>query len=237
MYIANATGCSSIWGGSSPSTPYTVNDEGHGPAWANSLFEDNAEYGYGMFLGVTARRERLADIMKKFAEADLPAAWGLKEAAAEWLEGKDNAEASKAAAAKLVPALEKAVAECGSCGCEFDALYKEALKDKDMLVKKSFWMFGGDGWAYDIGFGGVDHVLASGEDVNVHGLRHRGVFQHRRPGLQGHPDRLRRPVRRGRQGDQEEGSRRHRHELRLCLRGADCHGRRYEPDPEGHPGG
>ena len=167
MYIANATGCSSIWGGSSPSTPYTVNKDGHGPAWANSLFEDNAEYGYGMFLGVTARRNRMADIMKKFAEADLPEEWGLKAAAAEWLEGKDDAEKSKAAAAKVVPALEKAVEACGSCGCDFDSLYKEALKNKDMLVKKSFWMFGGDGWAYDIGFGGVDHVLASGEDVNV----------------------------------------------------------------------
>ena len=167
MYIANATGCSSIWGGSSPSTPYTVNKDGHGPAWANSLFEDNAEYGYGMFLGVTARRNRMADIMKKFAEADLPEEWGLKAAAAEWLEGKDDAEKSKAAAAKVVPALEKAVEVCGSCGCDFDGLYKEALKNKDMLVKKSFWMFGGDGWAYDIGFGGVDHVLASGEDVNV----------------------------------------------------------------------
>ena len=167
MYIANATGCSSIWGGSSPSTPYTVNEEGHGPAWANSLFEDNAEYGYGMFLGVKARRNRLADIMQKFADADLPAEWGLKEAAQEWLAGKDDAEASKAAAAKVVPALEKAVEACGDCGCEFDALYKEALKNADMLVKKSFWIFGGDGWAYDIGFGGVDHVLASGEDVNV----------------------------------------------------------------------
>ena len=167
MYIANATGCSSIWGGSSPSTPYTVNQDGHGPAWANSLFEDNAEYGYGMFLGVTARRNRLADILKTFAEADLPAEWGLKEAAAEWLAGKDDAEASKAAAPKVVAALEKADAASGSCGCEFDALYKEALKNADMLVKKSFWMFGGDGWAYDIGFGGVDHVLASGEDVNV----------------------------------------------------------------------
>ena len=167
MYIANATGCSSIWGGSSPSTPYTVNQDGHGPAWANSLFEDNAEYGYGMFLGVTARRNRLADILKTFAEADLPAEWGLKEAAAEWLAGKDDAEASKAAAPMVVAALEKADAACGSCGCEFDALYKEALKNADMLVKKSFWMFGGDGWAYDIGFGGVDHVLASGEDVNV----------------------------------------------------------------------
>ena len=167
MYIANATGCSSIWGGSSPSTPYTVNKEGKGPAWANSLFEDNAEYGYGMFLGVKARRNRLADIMNRFAQADLPAEWGLKEAAQEWLDGKDNPEASKVAAQKVVPALEKAIAACGKCGCEFDELYREALKNADMLIKKSFWMFGGDGWAYDIGFGGVDHVLASGEDVNV----------------------------------------------------------------------
>ncbi len=167
MYIANATGCSSIWGGSSPSTPYTVNKEGHGPAWANSLFEDNAEYGYGMYLGVKARRARVEDVMKTFAEADLPAEWGLKEAAKEWLEGKNDTAASKAAAAKLVPALEKANAACGKCGCEFDALYKEMLAAKDTFVKKSFWMFGGDGWAYDIGFGGVDHVLASGEDVNI----------------------------------------------------------------------
>ena len=164
MYIANATGCSSIWGGSSPSTPYTVNKDGHGPAWANSLFEDNAEYGYGMFLGVTARRQRIADLMEKFVAADIPAEWGVKEAAQEWLDGKDNAEASKAATAKLVPALEKAAA---ACNCELAPLFKEVLSNKDMLVKKSFWMFGGDGWSYDIGFGGVDHVLASGEDVNV----------------------------------------------------------------------
>ena len=161
MYIANATGCSSIWGGSSPSTPYTVNKEGHGPAWANSLFEDNAEYGYGMFLGVTARRARVADILEKLAAADVAAE--LKDAAKEWLEGKDDAAASKAAAAKLVPALEKAAA----AGGESAALCKEVLDAKDMLVKKSFWMFGGDGWSYDIGFGGVDHVLASGEDVNI----------------------------------------------------------------------
>ncbi|MDD4546462.1 MAG: pyruvate:ferredoxin (flavodoxin) oxidoreductase [Oscillospiraceae bacterium] len=167
MFIANATGCTSIWGGSSPSTPYTVNKRGHGPAWANSLFEDNAEYGYGMLLGITARRNRLADLMKKFADSDIPAEWGLKEAAQEWLDGKDDASASKAAAVKVVPALEKAILECGSCGCEFDSLYKEAIKASDLLVKKSFWMFGGDGWAYDIGFGGLDHVIAAGEDVNI----------------------------------------------------------------------
>ena len=162
MYIANATGCSSIWGGSSPSTPYTVNREGHGPAWANSLFEDNAEYGYGMFLGVTARRNRVVDLMNTFVEKN--AGFGVKEAAEAWLAGKDNAEASKEAAAQLVPALEKAVAECT---CDLLPLFKEALAAKDLFVKKSFWMFGGDGWSYDIGFGGVDHVLASNEDVNV----------------------------------------------------------------------
>ncbi|MDD2418179.1 MAG: pyruvate:ferredoxin (flavodoxin) oxidoreductase [Oscillospiraceae bacterium] len=167
MFIANATGCTSIWGGSSPSTPYTVNKRGHGPAWANSLFEDNAEYGYGMLLGITARRNRLADLMKKFADSDIPAEWGLKEAAQEWLDGKDDASASKAAAVKVVPALEKAILECGNCGCDFDSLYKEAIKASDLLVKKSFWMFGGDGWAYDIGFGGLDHVIAAGEDVNI----------------------------------------------------------------------
>ena len=159
MYIANATGCSSIWGGSAPSTPYTVNKEGHGPAWANSLFEDNAEYGYGMFLGVTARRQRLADIMTKFAAGEEDAPADLQTAAAEWLAGKDDAEASKAAAEKVKAAL-KATRKQG-------ALYKEARKAEDVLVKKSFWMLGGDGWSYDIGFGGVDHVLASGEDVNI----------------------------------------------------------------------
>ena len=164
MYIANATGCSSIWGGSSPSTPYTVNKDGHGPAWANSLFEDNAEYGYGMFLGVTARRNRVADVLTELAAAETPVEWGLTEAANEWLANKDDAEGSKAAAAKLIPALEKASA---ACRCEKKPLIDEALAAKDMLVKKSFWMFGGDGWAYDIGFGGVDHVLASHEDVNV----------------------------------------------------------------------
>ena len=164
MYIANATGCSSIWGGSSPSTPYTVNKDGHGPAWANSLFEDNAEYGYGMFLGVTARRNRVADVLTELAAAETPAEWGLTDAANEWLANKDDAEGSKAAAAKLIPALEKASA---ACRCEKKPLIDEALAAKDMLVKKSFWMFGGDGWSYDIGFGGVDHVLASHEDVNV----------------------------------------------------------------------
>ena len=167
MFIANATGCSSIWGGSAPATPYTVNKSGKGPAWANSLFEDNAEYGLGMALAIKQRRAKLADIMEKFAGMELPAEWGLKEAATEWIAGMDKADLSKAAAEKLEAALIKADSECGTCGCDCDGLYKQALAMKDLFVKKSIWIFGGDGWAYDIGFGGLDHVLASGEDVNV----------------------------------------------------------------------
>ena len=117
-----------------------------------------------MFLGVTARRNRVVDLMKTFVEADIPAEWGLKEAAQAWLDGMNDADASKAAAAALVPALEKAVA---GCKCDMKPLFEEALAASDMFVKKSFWMFGGDGWSYDIGFGGVDHVLASNENVNI----------------------------------------------------------------------
>ncbi len=157
MYIANATGCSSIWGGSAPSTPYTVNKEGKGPAWANSLFEDNAEYGYGMFLAVKQRRDKLASVVSDVAANATNA--DVKAAAEEWLTGKDDAAASKAAADKLLAAIDA----CG-CGCENGKYIKE---NADMLVKKSMWIFGGDGWAYDIGFGGLDHVIASGEDVNI----------------------------------------------------------------------
>ncbi|MBR2028006.1 MAG: pyruvate:ferredoxin (flavodoxin) oxidoreductase [Oscillospiraceae bacterium] len=154
MYVANATGCSSIWGGSAPSTPYTTNKEGHGPAWCNSLFEDNAEFGLGLFLGQKAIRERL----KAKLEAMLEKAEGeVKEAINEYLATYTDGAANKAATAKLVAALE-------ACGCE-DAQY--VLKDKEFLAKKSIWIFGGDGWAYDIGFGGLDHVIASGEDVNI----------------------------------------------------------------------
>ncbi|MCL2106371.1 MAG: pyruvate:ferredoxin (flavodoxin) oxidoreductase [Oscillospiraceae bacterium] len=170
MYIANATGCSSIWGGSAPSTPYTVNKQGLGPAWANSLFEDNAEYAYGFQLSVAVRRKRLESILSVFAEVGEAASGTiaeLRDASAEWIANKDDVEASKAAAAKLVPLLELADKECGSCGCEWDELYKQALVEKDVMVKKSIWAFGGDGWAYDIGFGGLDHVIAQNEDVNL----------------------------------------------------------------------
>ena len=162
MIIANATGCSSIYGGSSPTCPYTVNKQGHGPAWANSLFEDNAEFGYGMNLAYKARRAALKDKVTKLAELWKDYEEG-KAACEAWIGGMDDAEASKTAAAALVKCCES----CKDCGCECDALCKEVLADKDCLVKKSFWIIGGDGWAYDIGYGGLDHVLASGEDVNV----------------------------------------------------------------------
>ena len=157
MMVANATGCSSIWGGSAPSTPYTKNQDGKGPAWANSLFEDNAEYGLGMFVGVKQLRERLTDLVKEAVEKTSNAE--LKAAFTEWLEGKDNAEASKAATAKILPLLE-ANKDC----CE---LMQDIYKHKEYFIKRSQWIFGGDGWAYDIGYGGVDHVLASGEDINI----------------------------------------------------------------------
>ena len=161
MIIANATGCSSIWGGSAPSTPYTTNKEGKGPAWANSLFEDNAEYGLGMATATRQRREKLADIVKEIADSD-KASDTLKAACNAWLENKDNAAASKEAGEAL---LAECKALCdGGCTC---ANVKAVVDMADMLTKKSVWIFGGDGWAYDIGFGGLDHVIASGEDVNI----------------------------------------------------------------------
>ena len=162
MVIANATGCSSIYGGSSPTCPYTVNKDGHGPAWANSLFEDNAEFGYGMNLAYNSRRAKLAAEIAQLKDKWADYAEG-KEACEEWLANMEDAEGSKTAAEKLIKACEC----CSHCGCDCDALCEEVLKAKDCLVKKSVWIFGGDGWAYDIGFGGLDHVLASNEDVNV----------------------------------------------------------------------
>jgi pyruvate-ferredoxin/flavodoxin oxidoreductase len=167
MYIANATGCSSIWGGSAPSTPYTTNQKGRGPAWANSLFEDPAEFGLGFELAVKQRRNKLAEVVKKLADIETPAEWGLKEAANEWLAAFGDGAKTKAASEKLRAANRIAFEKCGSCGCEADALYKYVVDEDDMLVKKSVWIFGGDGWAYDIGYGGLDHVVASGEDVNI----------------------------------------------------------------------
>ena len=155
MYIANATGCSSIWGNSSPSTPYTANAKGQGPAWANSLFEDAAEFGYGMLLAQNAIRgglkAKVEDVVANGTNEDV------KAAGQEWLDTYGCGVSNGAATDKLVAALE-------ACGCE---KAQEILAQKDFLAKKSQWIFGGDGWAYDIGFGGVDHVLASGKDINI----------------------------------------------------------------------
>lgn len=157
MYISNATGCSSIWGGPAAASPYTVNKKGQGPAWANSLFEDNAENGYGMYLGQKALRNRMIRLVKK-AAAESPDA-EIKEAAQNFLDTKDDGKANLPAAEKLAVLVEKQAANCDVC--------KEIAEGKQYLSKKSVWIFGGDGWAYDIGYGGLDHVLASGEDVNV----------------------------------------------------------------------
>ncbi len=155
MYIANATGCSSIWGNSSPSTPYTVNQKGQGPAWSNSLFEDAAEFGYGMLLAQNAIRGGLKTKVEELAaNAEKE---DVKAAAQEWLDTYGCGATNGTATDKLVAALE-------ACGCD---KAQAILKDKEFLAKKSQWIFGGDGWAYDIGFGGVDHVLASGQDINV----------------------------------------------------------------------
>ena len=201
MYISNATGCSSIWGGPAATSPYCTNKEGHGPAWSNSLFEDNAEHGLGMYLGQKAIRDRLADLTKQLIA--VPHTYQpLKDAAQKWLDtmedGKANAEATREYVKLLeesVMTVEGIVAFTSSpkaaevfgdklpqfqahakelqasgakyCDCDACKLCLEILKDKEYLSKKSLWIFGGDGWAYDIGFGGVDHVLASGNDVNI----------------------------------------------------------------------
>jgi len=189
MYVSNATGCSSIWGGPAATSPYTVTKEGKGPAWANSLFEDNAEHGLGIYLGQKAIRNRLADK----ARALIAVSWvnpELKQCAQDWLDTMEDGAANQAAAQALVVSLERSLTtvdeliECRDpklqahgqelkaagakyCDCDACKLAKELLDGKEYLAKKSVWIFGGDGWAYDIGFGGLDHVLASGEDVNV----------------------------------------------------------------------
>ncbi|MBE6758638.1 MAG: 4Fe-4S dicluster domain-containing protein, partial [Ruminococcaceae bacterium] len=160
-YIANATGCSSIWGGSAPSTPYTVNKKGYGPAWANSLFEDNAEFGLGMVLAQNANRERLMGYVEEIMSKT--ACDATKAACQEWIDTYEDSFANRAASDKLIDCVSK----CAASGCECKDVADKLLADKDFLAKKSQWILGGDGWAYDIGFGGLDHVLASGLDVNV----------------------------------------------------------------------
>ncbi|MBY6996260.1 pyruvate:ferredoxin (flavodoxin) oxidoreductase [Clostridium botulinum] len=158
MMIANATGCSSIWGGSAPSIPYTTNSQGKGPSWGNSLFEDNAEYGYGMYLAVKQIREKLAELMQEALNMEINQ--DLKDAFKQWLESMDDGEHSKTATAKILEAMPNE-------NYQNNPILNEIMEKKDYLIKKSHWMIGGDGWAYDIGFGGLDHVLASGDDVNI----------------------------------------------------------------------
>ena len=160
MFIANATGCSSIWGASAPATPYTTNKKGFGPAWQNSLFEDNAEFGLGMALGQNAIRNRLAEYVTEIGNTTDDEA--LKAACQNYLDTITDSTASRPATDALIAELEKAVDDA-----KVGELAKKTLIDKDELAKKSMWIFGGDGWAYDIGFGGLDHVIASGENVNI----------------------------------------------------------------------
>ncbi len=178
MVIANATGCSSIYGGSSPTTPYTVNSKGHGPAWANSLFEDNAEFGFGMNLAYTQRRAKLADTIEEMLKVEWTQG-DIKAAGQEWLEGMHDADKSRLAGEKLIAACEAGLDMTGTeweaewikngkkCDCDACGGARAVLKDRDLLTKKSVWIFGGDGWAYDIGYGGLDHVLAQNQDVNI----------------------------------------------------------------------
>jgi len=162
MMIANATGCTSIYGGSAPSCPYTTNKDGHGPAWASSLFEDNAEFGYGMALAVAQKRNKLSELIAIVASADVSAE--LQEACAGWLEGKKNAEKSREFGDKIRALAPAAI---GDACCSLKSALEGIVAFQEYLTKKSIWVIGGDGWAYDIGFGGLDHVLASGVDINV----------------------------------------------------------------------
>ena len=169
MIIANATGCSSIYGGSAPSCPYTVNEEGHGPTWANSLFEDNAEFGFGMELAVSQRREKLASTVEQLLEQEISE--DLAQACKAWLESRYDGEKSKETSKALLERLELEITRMGKpkdkSKKEVERLIWEVLDQSDYLIKKSIWIIGGDGWAYDIGYGGLDHVIAMGHDVNI----------------------------------------------------------------------
>jgi pyruvate-ferredoxin/flavodoxin oxidoreductase len=162
MIVANATGCSSIYGGSTPSCPYTTDGEGHGPAWANSLFEDNAEFGFGIHLGVSQRRQKLTELIEEALKG--PLSDDLRKAMEGWLENREDGEKSKAFGREIEEQFHLEVANPDS---EINPALFEILDRSDYLTKKSIWIFGGDGWAYDIGYGGLDHVLAMGQDVNV----------------------------------------------------------------------
>lgn len=207
MVIANATGCSSIYGGSAPSSPYCANEKGFGPAWANSLFEDNAEFGLGIHVGIEKLRERLIVLMKEAIEGNTGCSDELKGVMREWLDKMNDAEATKEVASRLIPMME-------ACGCD---VCKQILAMKHYLIKKSTWIFGGDGWAYDIGFGGLDHVIASGMNVNILVLDTE-VYSNTADSRPRARRSRGRQVRIGRQARPQERSRRNGNDLRLRLR-------------------
>ena len=161
MQISNATGCSSIWGGSAPAMPYTTNKHGQGPTWGNSLFEDNAEHGMGMHLGVKQLRARISAKVEELVA--LNPGEEVVKAAQAWQEAKEDSNATRAVSEGLAAALKA----CSSSDTNIKTLVTDLLKLEDYFIKRSTWIIGGDGWAYDIGYGGLDHVLASGEDINV----------------------------------------------------------------------
>ena len=178
MMVANATGCTSIYSGSAPSTPYCKNADGRGPAWANSLFEDNAEFGLGMYVGAEKLRDRIQMLMEEAIAQCQRCSEELKGVMREWIEARVSSTRSAEVAARLVPLME-------ACGCDY---CRQILELKDFLVKQSQWVIGGDGWAYDIGFGGLDHVLGFGAGCECSGARYGGLFQH---GRSSRPRRLR----------------------------------------------
>jgi pyruvate-ferredoxin/flavodoxin oxidoreductase len=230
MYISNATGCSSIWGGPASISPYCTNKEGRGPAWSNSLFEDNAEHGLGMLLGQQATRNRLADLTRALIAVDYTDA-DLKAAAKVWLDTMDDGKTNADATRKYVAELEASVIP--NCPCDACKLGRQILADKEFLAKKSMWVFGGDGWAYDIGFGGVDHVLASGNDINIF-VFDTEVYSNT-GGQASKASNIGQVAQFAAAGKEiEEVSGGDRHVLRLHLRGAGGHGRQPGADHQGH---
>ena len=223
--IANATGCSSIYGGNMPTTPWAKDANGRGPAWANSLFEDNAEFGFGFRMAIDKQKEFAGELLKKLETkigADLVGAL---------LGASQKTEAEIQAQRERVADLKKKLS-----GLSSDPDVAQLLSLADTLVKKSVWIMGGDGWAYDIGFGGLDHVIASGKNVNIR-ARYRGVLEHRRSDVEVDAALRGCEIRDGREIDREEESRFDRDDLRQCLRRIDRDGRERPAGAEGDPGG
>ena len=222
VMIANATGCSSIYGGNLPTTPYCINAEGRGPAWSNSLFEDNAEFGLGMRLAVDKQNEYARELVWRLGfQHRRGTGAGHPECRPEDRTGHLRpARARRRPSRRSSPRVDTPEA-------------RDLLSVADTLVKKSVWIVGGDGWAYDIGYGGLDHVLASRPQRQRPGARYRSLLQHRRAGVQSHPARRRGQVRRRRQAGRQEGPRHDGHELRQRLRGPRRHGRRRHADRQG----